>query len=171
MAIQAAKSKPMCWYAAGVNFQDRLAGFIATGFGSGFSPYASGTAGSALALILFYPLSFTHWSVQLGVVLFFLFVGRWSAEVCYRSNGVKDDGRIVVDEFIGMWITLLAQPFEWFPLLMGFLLFRALDIFKPFPADYFDQRESAWGVMLDDLVSGVYAMVVLRLMIEALKLL
>ena len=140
-----------------------LAVAIGTGFGTGFSPFASGTVGSLLGVALYVPLAAAGLpAVGIAVALLFP-VGVWAAGVCGERYGAHDHGRIVVDEIVGQFIALASFPArpEW--LLAGFLLFRVFDVWKPFPARRIDEQwRTPFGVMADDVVAGVYANLALQ---------
>lgn len=140
-------------------------GWIATGFGSGLSPRAPGTAGSLAALLpgwwlLQLPLPWFALSVLLVFAL-----GCWSGQWVNRKLGAHDSGCIVIDEWVGMWITLaplylLAPPagplWLWFALAFG--LFRLTDILKPWPASWADRHvHGGLGVMLDDVFAAIWS--------------
>lgn len=145
----------------------RAAGAIAvtigTGLGTGFSPIAPGTAGSALGVAAFVLLAPAGgWGIALAV-LALLCVGTWAAGVCGARYGAHDHGRIVVDEVAGQIVALASFPATPGWLFAGFLLFRLFDIVKPFPARRIDRTwRSAAGVMADDVVAGVYANLALQ---------
>ena len=154
---------------------------IATGLFSGYSPWASGTAGTAVGLLLYYVIPGMDNPLILGaatVVGFFL--GVWSSAVVARivghrltrsaeiakakfQGGEKDEHKtadpsiVVIDEIVGMWITLLFLPKVFPVMIIGFFAFRAMDILKPQPAKYLERIPNGWGIMLDDVVAGVYA--------------
>jgi phosphatidylglycerophosphatase A len=140
-----------------------LAVAVGTGFGVGFSPFASGTAGSLLAVVFYVPLAASGLpAVAIAVVLLFP-VGVWAAGVCGKRYGAHDHGRIVVDEIVGQFIALASFPARPGWLLSGFLLFRLFDIWKPFPAGWIDDRwRTPFGVMADDVVAAVYANLTLQ---------
>lgn len=140
-----------------------LAVAIATGCGAGFSPVASGTAGSLLGVALYVPLAAAGLTA-VGVAVALLFpVGVWAAGVCGKRYGAHDHGRIVIDEIVGQFIALASFPARPGWLLAGFLLFRIFDIWKPFPAGRIDERwRTPLGVMTDDVVAGVYANLALQ---------
>lgn len=139
-------------------------GFLAFGFGSGLSPRAPGTAGSALGLLLALPLiglpGWAGWSVvALAFVVGIPLCGRAS-----RAMGVHDHGGIVWDEFVGLWMVLLTLPADprWW--LAAFVAFRIFDIAKPWPIGLLDRRISGGlGIMIDDVVAGGYAIGALAL--------
>ena len=139
------------------------AGWIASGFGSGFSPRAPGTVGSAAALLPWLwlrtlPLPF----YALAVVLAFA-IGVWASTWVVRRSGVQDPQLVVWDEFVGVWIALIAAPAGWLWMLAGFALFRLFDIWKPWPVSWADQKiHGGLGVMLDDVIAGSYALLAIQ---------
>lgn len=137
------------------------AGWIASGLGSGFSPFAPGTAGSAAALLPWQLLRELPLPWYLAVVLAAFVLGVWASNVVVERLGIEDPGVIVWDEFVGQWITLLpllAAPLGWPWVLLGFVLFRIFDVAKPWPVSLADERVSGGlGVMLDDVLAGAYA--------------
>jgi phosphatidylglycerophosphatase A len=150
---------------------------IATGFGSGFSPIAPGTAGALLATIIwlaafFAGLSFPVLliSTSIAIVLFTL-LGVKAANVMEPQWG-EDPSRIVVDEMVGVWIPLLAICSDKHVVLYAFgafALFRFFDILKPLGIRKMESVEGGWGVMLDDILAGVYSFIVLKGIIWLIK--
>lgn len=139
---------------------------IGTGFGSGFSPVAPGTAGALLAFGVWYALSFLVSAsvlLWLTVVLALVFTvaGVWAANRLEQAWG-EDPSRVVVDEMVGCWITLLAAPAGhlWYG-LAAFGLFRLFDILKPLGIRRMENLPGGIGVMMDDVLSGVYGFIVL----------
>ena len=141
---------------------DRLARVVATAFGSGYSPFAPGTAGSAVGLLLFLPLAEVGWPVQLAATAALTVIGALAAGRVARLVGLEDPGLVVVDEVAGQWITFLALPFTPVIALAGFLLFRVMDIVKPWPARDLEHLPGGWGIMADDVAAGIYAHLALR---------
>ena len=141
--------------------------WIATGFGSGFLPVAPGTAGSAVAIGLFW-LTLLPGLPWLPAVVFVALVlaGFWSCPIAAQRLGEKDPGPIVIDEFAGQFLALLALPHSWPVLAAGFALFRLFDIVKPPPARRFEALPGATGIMADDLVAGVYANLLLQVAVR-----
>lgn len=129
----------------------------------GFFPLAPGTAGSLAALVLF---AFVRWvgppAFELGMIAVVLVAGVWAASGAERALGQKDPGPIVIDEVLGMLITLAVIPVSLTGVLVGFLLFRLFDVVKPFPVNRMEHLPGGYGVMLDDAVAGLYAHLVLR---------
>jgi phosphatidylglycerophosphatase A len=142
---------------------DLPARVVATAFGSGYSPFAPGTAGSAVGLLLFWPMAGWRWQCQLGACVALLLVGSLAASRVAASVGQKDPGIVVVDEVLGQWVTLAALPFTPATAAVGFLLFRAMDIAKPWPARDLERLPGGWGIMADDVAAGVFAHLALRL--------
>ena len=139
---------------------------IGTGFGSGFSPVAPGTAGALLAFAVWYVLSFLVSSSALLwltvlLVLAFTVAGVWAANRLEQAWG-EDPSRVVVDEMVGCWITLLAAPAGhlWYG-LAAFGLFRLFDIWKPLGIRRMENLPGGIGVMMDDVLSGVYGFIIL----------
>src|SRR5258708_23089694 len=107
-----------------------LPALVATGLGSGYAPFAPGTAGSALGLLLWWPLASTPLWAQAGAILLVSIVGVFAATHVARSVGLKDPGIVVVDEVVGMWLSLFALPFTPWTAAARFLLLRVLDACK-----------------------------------------
>jgi phosphatidylglycerophosphatase A len=138
----------------------RLAVLIATAGGAGRAPVAPGTVGSALAALLLWLVPFS----RAGVVLFLVavtLVGAWAAGRAERALGVKDPAVIVIDEVAGMTLAVVAFPLTAPVLVTGFALFRLFDVAKPFPAGRAQRLPGGLGVMVDDLVAGLYALAIL----------
>ena len=145
---------------------ERLAVGLATVGPVGFAPIAPGTAGSVVGLGLFWLVRSTGstW-LEVTVLLAVTLVGvvaAYTAEAKYRQ---QDPGLIVIDEVAGMLVTLLAVPVGLGGALIGFFAFRLFDIVKPFPARQAERLPGGWGVMTDDLVAGIYAQGLLRLVL------
>jgi phosphatidylglycerophosphatase A len=145
---------------AAVLLGDRLALAVATVGGAGYAPVAPGTVGTAVTVVLLGLVPFS----PLALLLFFLIVtmaGTWAAHVAERQLGGKDPGAIVIDEVAGMTLTVLPLPLTPGILVVGFVLFRLFDVIKPFPARTSQRVPGGVGVMLDDLIAGLYALAVL----------
>jgi phosphatidylglycerophosphatase A len=131
-------------------------------FFTGYSPFASGTVGSAAALALYWLLPFTaNGTVLILGACVLLFIGLPAAQRLADFYG-DDPSVVVIDEAAGMWFALAFLPKTWIVALAAFLLFRVFDIFKPQPAKYFDRMKGAGGIMMDDVVAGIYANIVLQ---------
>ena len=134
---------------------------IATVLGVGYAPVAPGTFGSAAGLLVWWLLPASP--VVQGVAIVAIFAaGSWGGSVAERHFGRTDPGQVVIDEVMGMLITLFLNPVGWMGALAGFLLFRVFDVIKPYPADRLEALHGGVGVMADDAMAAVYANLVLR---------
>jgi|SRR5690554_4690197 len=137
-------------------------GLLAFGFGSGLAPVAPGTFGTLMAVPLYLLLQPLAPLVYLAVVVAAFIAGVWICGRAGEALGIHDHGGIVWDEFVGFWLTMWLVPFEWGWLIAGFILFRFFDIVKPFPIGWIDKKVSGgFGVMIDDVVAGFYAWIIL----------
>jgi len=133
---------------------------IASGAGAGYSPVAPGTAGSLVAAVGLWLIPFSSvglWAALAAVVV----AGIWASHHVEAVLGRKDPGVIVIDEVAGMMVAVLLLPRTPGVLLCAFLLFRFFDIWKPFPAREAEALRGGFGVMVDDLIAGVYALVLI----------
>ncbi len=143
----------------------RLAVFIATVGYCGYFPIAPGTVGSAAGLLFYVLVWWTQsTTVEVGLILVLFAAGIWAGTTAERYFGGIDPGPIVVDEVVGMLITLAFIPVGWSAALAGFLLFRVFDVIKPYPAGRFERLHGGLGVMADDAMAAVYANVSLRVL-------
>ena len=137
---------------------------LATGFGVGYSPIAPGTLGTLVAILIYYFLSEISPPLYEITLIGFFFLSVWVSENAERFFRKKDDQRIVIDEIIGFLTTMLWVPKTIRFVIIGFFLFRFFDILKPFPIRRLEKGfKGGFGVVLDDVVAGVYANIVLRL--------
>lgn len=135
----------------------RAAVFVATVGYIGYAPVAPGTVGSAAGLALFFLLRLTGLAWIEPVVIVALFaLGSWAGNVAERYFGGIDPGPVVVDEVLGMLVTLMFVPVGWAGALAGFLVFRVLDVVKPWPARQMESLHGGIGVMADDAMAAVY---------------
>lgn len=142
-----------------------LALVVATAAYSGHVPVAPGTAGSLVGLAVFALVrALGGPAIEVVTIIALVAAGIWAASEAERHFGRSDPGAIVIDEVAGMLVTLCWLPVSWGGALIGFLAFRAFDIVKPFPARAAERLPRGWGVMADDIVAGVYAHIVLRLL-------
>lgn len=138
---------------------------LAFGFGSGLAPKAPGTFGTLMAVPLYLLLANLSLWPYLAVLVLSFVVGIYLCGKTADDLGVHDHPGIVWDEFVGFWIAMIAAPSGWLWLVLGFLLFRLFDIWKPWPIKFFDQKvESGLGIMLDDVLAGIYALVIIQLL-------
>ena len=144
---------------------DKIIMFLATGFYSGNLPKAPGTWGSLAALVPWFfmrNMPLQTYFAMLGVVFVLGCILAGSAE---KILDQADAGPIVIDEFLGLFIALIAAPNHPVAWILGFLFFRLYDILKPFPCSWFDQRiHGGFGIMMDDVVAGIYALISLQLL-------
>lgn len=129
------------------------------------APVAPGTVGSLLALpIWWFVLADLPFMIQLPGVVAVVLISIWIVERACRATGVGDASEFVLDEFVGQWVALMAAPKSLLALAIGFGLFRAFDIAKPWPVSWADRRlRGGLGVVLDDVLAGVLAALVLQL--------
>tara|TARA_A100001037_G_scaffold68349_1_gene60821 strand:+ start:5933 stop:6400 length:468 start_codon:yes stop_codon:yes gene_type:complete len=144
---------------------EKFAFLFATGFYTGLWPLKGpATVASFVSVIIFFFLSniFLNDIYLLLVIIVFIIVGTWSSDFTATEND-KDPSKVVIDEWVGMWITLLFLPnsFAWF--IVGFLVFRYLDIFKPFGIKKFERIPGGLGIMMDDIAAGIFGCIVLNL--------
>ena len=138
---------------------------VATCLGVGYAPIAPGTFGSAAGLLLWWLLPHTAVVQAFAVVITFA-AGSWAGSVAERHFQSTDPGPVVIDEVMGMLVTLFAIPVGWTGALAGFFLFRASDIVKPYPANRLERLPGGIGVMADDFMAAVYANIALRLLLQ-----
>ena len=134
---------------------------IATAFGVGYAPIAPGTFGSAAGLIVWWLLPAST-TVQAAAIVVMFITGSWAGSVAERYFGRSDPGQVVIDEVMGMLITLFMNPVGWVGALGAFFLFRIFDVIKPYPANRLEKLHGGIGVMADDAMAAVYANLVLR---------
>ncbi len=135
--------------------------FVATGFFSGYIPKAPGTAGSMVAVAFFLIPGFSNiWKLIPASILLFC-IGGLVADKMEKKFG-QDPSIVTVDEIVGMWISMWFIPFTYVNLLLAFIIFRVLDILKPYPAGIIDQRPGGWNIMLDDVVAALYTNAIIQ---------
>jgi len=137
--------------------------FLALGFGSGLAPKAPGTFGTIVGLPLFYLIAHYSLNIQLSIIALLFIIGIYFCDVTGKALGVSDHGSIVWDEIAAMMLVLTITPMHWLWWLIAFGLFRLFDIWKPFPIRQCDAKlKGGFGVMFDDLLAAVYAMIALK---------
>ena len=140
--------------------------FFALGFGSGLAKKAPGTFGTLVGLPLFWLISGQPLTMQLAMIALFFVVGIYFCDVAGKDLGVADHGSIVWDEIAAMMLVLALTPFSAIYWLAAFLLFRLFDIWKPFPIRQFDAKlKNGFGVMFDDLLAAIYAILSLKILL------
>jgi phosphatidylglycerophosphatase A len=138
--------------------------FLAFGFGSGLSKYMPGTMGTMAAVPLYWGLMQTNSWIYLAATVLSTVLGIYICDQAAKKLDVHDFGGIVWDEVAGFLITMCWVPFSWQSVLAGFVLFRFFDILKPWPIKWLDRHVvGGFGIMLDDVVAGIFAALVLRI--------
>jgi phosphatidylglycerophosphatase A len=135
---------------------------LSTALGVGYVPFAPGTFGSAVGVLLWLVLPASLSAQAIAIAALFV-VGSWAGTIAEKHFGRTDPGEVVIDEVMGMLGTLLLNPVGWRGAIAAFLLFRAADIVKPWPANRLERLPGGIGVMADDLMAAVYANLALRL--------
>jgi phosphatidylglycerophosphatase A len=150
----------------GLAFRDPVV-LLATWFGAGLMPFASGSWGSLAALPFAWIMlvvagpTLGPWVLGAAALIVFL-IGVKVSDIYCRRSGISDPGAIVIDEVAAQWLTLVVAPPSLVSFAIGFFLFRLFDVIKPWPANWADRSvEGGFGVMLDDVFAGVYAALVL----------
>lgn len=144
----------------------RFAVFLATVAYCGYFPIAPGTVGSVAGLVVYLLVWWTGSPlVEVGLIAAIFAAGTWAATHAERFFGGIDPGPVVIDEVLGMLITLAFIPVGWPAALTGFFLFRVFDVIKPYPANRLEKFHGGFGIMADDAMAGVYANLALRLLI------
>ncbi len=144
-----------------------LLDIVAAGGGTGFLPIAPGTWGAAAAAIIYYYFLYylPLWAITATIAATYA-LGTIAADSFDLRRGTKDNGSIVIDEFVGQWITLLAAPHTLICTAAGFFIFRIFDILKPPPIRLIEKRiRGGHGVMADDAVAGIYSWLTLQALI------
>jgi phosphatidylglycerophosphatase A len=141
---------------------DKLATLVATAGYVGFVPVAPGTFGSAVGLVVYAAVRMTgSWAVEGVVLALALVTGIWAAEAVERRLG-KDPGPVVIDEVVGMLVTLAFLDVNVTGAIVGFFIFRVLDVIKPPPAARLENLHGGPGIMFDDVMAGIYGHIVMR---------
>jgi phosphatidylglycerophosphatase A len=149
-----------------MKFKEKAAVFLATGFYVGNIPFAPGTFGSLIGLGLCYLLAEMQLTAAIMAALLLIGLAIWVSDTAARTLKRKDPGCIVVDEIAGMVVTLIGLPFNMATAVTGFILFRILDILKPFPIRVLDQRlPGGLGIVADDVVAGIFSNIIIRILL------
>jgi len=137
---------------------------FASGLYTGYVPVASGTLGSAVAIVFYFIPGFESPAI-LGLVVLLVFgLGIKASSIMEKRYG-HDPAEVTIDEVVGMWITLFLLPKTLLVALAAFFIFRFFDIIKPFPAHTFDIMPGGFGIMMDDVISGIYANITIQLLL------
>jgi len=134
----------------------------ATGLGTGYSPFAPGTVGTLLAMPLVYLFDFFSlpWLYISATVMIF-FTGVYASTIAEKYFGRKDPGHVNIDEIAGYLAFMFFLPFNWKTVILGFFIFRLMDIIKIPPAKFFEKFSGGWGIMLDDLIAAGYTLLIM----------
>ncbi|MCK4857171.1 MAG: phosphatidylglycerophosphatase A [candidate division Zixibacteria bacterium] len=135
---------------------------VASGLGTGYAPIFPGTWGTLPGVLLAWLLFDWGWEVQVGLTLAALVIGVWSATRAESYYGI-DNKKIVIDEIGGILVAYVLVPHVWQYYLIGFIIFRILDIWKPYPAANWEAFPGGWGTVADDFAVGVYTNVLLQM--------
>jgi phosphatidylglycerophosphatase A len=147
----------------------KLITFLATGFGSGLSPFAPGTMGTLVGVVICLLCLPLPWPMRLLIVIALSALSIYVSGRAEKIYKKKDDQRIVIDEIVGFQITMLPVAITVLHLCVGFVLFRIFDILKPFPINNLQRLPGGWGVVIDDVGAGIYAGAVMLLLIYFFK--
>lgn len=139
-----------------------LAKLISTVLFLGYFPVASGTLASALAVVFVLLLRNAPWFVYVGITFLIVVIGIWASQITEEDLKKKDPSCVVIDEVAGILISFFLIPLSWPVVIVGFFLFRAFDMFKIPPADRLEEEGGGRGIMLDDVMAGVYTNIVLH---------
>lgn len=143
----------------------KLAFVIATWFGLGFSPIAPGTVGTLAALPLYFAIRGFGPFAILAAAFVLSLAGIWASGIVAEVAADEDPQIVVVDEVAGVLLTLAFAPHSWGGVVLAVLLFRVFDMTKPFPARAAESLPGGWGIVVDDLVAGVWAAVVTNVLL------
>jgi phosphatidylglycerophosphatase A len=146
----------------------RFAVLMATAGGAGYAPFAPGTAGSAVGLLIYFLMRTWPALWQVAVLASISGVGLWASGVAARHFNREDPGEVVIDEVAGQLATLCLTGAGVWGAVLGFLVFRVLDIVKPWPSNRFEGLPGGLGIMADDLMAGAYGNLLLRAVAYAL---
>jgi phosphatidylglycerophosphatase A len=144
-----------------INFFER---FIGSGFFTGYFPIASGTVGSLAALIIYLIPGFEQLFVIIPSIVIFMVYGIYVGTKFEAEYG-KDPAQCTIDEVVGMWISLVALPKTFTIVAIAFILWRILDIIKPPPARNLERLKGGLGIMIDDVISGIYTLIIMLLVV------
>jgi len=155
-----------------MKFRERAVLILATGFFSGTIPFAPGTFGTLIGLPICFLFAHFHLGLSVVCVLLFIIIAIGVASAAEKILKQKDPAKIVIDEIAGLLVTFVGLPFNAQTAVFGFIIFRAFDILKPFPIRLLERKVSGGsGVVLDDVLAGIYANLTLRFVIAIIGIL
>ena len=144
----------------------RSAFAIATVFKAGYIPIAPGTVGSIIGLLVFWLIKdYASFTIEMFVAVALFFAGVWASTIVEQVLERHDPGVVIVDEVVGMLVALMLLPPTITVMFLAFLLFRVFDIIKPYPARWCEQLSRGWGIMMDDVVAGLYVNVLIHIIL------
>ncbi|MGD2100542.1 MAG: phosphatidylglycerophosphatase A [Desulfobacterales bacterium] len=150
-----------------MKFRERVVLFLATGFFMGRMPFAPGTFGTFIGLPICYLLARFHMGLSVVWVVLFIGLSVALASAAEKTLKQKDPAQIVIDEIAGILVTFVGHPFNLQTAVLGFIIFRVFDILKPIPIRWLENNVSGGsGIVVDDVVAGIYANLTLRLVIH-----
>ncbi len=142
---------------------------LSLGFGSGLVPKIPGTAGTVVGVVIFVLLPTMDWKLYLGITISAFIAGVFLCDYTARALNASDHPSIVWDEIVGYFITMFMAPADWLWILLGFILFRTLDILKPWPISIADQKvPGGLGVMVDDVIAGIFSLIIMQIILYLL---
>lgn len=145
-------------------FWKHPAHILALGFGSGYVPNLPGTAGTLIGVLFYFFMQPLNLVIYLVITSVLFLAGIWLCGKTAHDLGVHDHSSIVWDEVVGYLVTMIMAPAGWLWMVLGFVLFRIFDIYKPWPVSWADrQAPGGLGIMLDDLIAGIYALAILQI--------
>ena len=144
-----------------INWFEKL---IGSGFYTGYVPIASGTFGSLVAIVIYIIPGFERLEIIIPAIIILFFYGLFVSSKFEKVYG-KDPSQCTVDEVVGTWIALIALPKSFLIVFTTFLIWRVLDIIKPFPARTSEKLPGGFGIMIDDVISGFYTLVIVHLFV------
>lgn len=154
-----------------MNLRAKALIFLATGLGIGYIPLIPGTFGTLPGLPLCYLLAKVPTAVAGGAIIVIILVSMWIADQAEKSLGQKDPRKIVIDEIAGLTVALGGLPFEFLTVIAGFAAFRVFDALKPFPLRGFEKQfPGGIGVVMDDVGAGIYANILVRLLLWVIEI-
>ena len=145
---------------------DLLIRLYVTFFFLGNSPVAPGTTGTLGAILLFFFLTFVSFPIYIVFLLILTAFSIFMSSLAVKIYNSKDPGQIVIDEVCGYLFTMVLIPFSWGYVITGFLLFRILDILKPYPIRNIEKLRDGYGIVLDDVLAGIYANILMQIIIR-----
>ncbi len=144
--------------------------FLATGAGTGYTPVVPGTFGTLMGVVIFMAMiQFPRWLLFV-TILGLIAIGIWVSDEAEKLFQKKDPSFVVIDEVIGILVTMLFLPFQVKYVLMAFISFRIMDILKPYPARKLEAIHGGMGIVIDDIIAGIYAGLAILLCIYIIRI-